>query len=67
MKGERKMQINKAKTAAIIVTVLLLASLAGYLRELAERGTFDFNDIVRKYESWVLDDRFMVMAHEREA
>jgi hypothetical protein len=43
-----------------------MASLAGYLRELAEKGIFDIHDIVRKYESWVLEDRFMVMAHERE-
>jgi hypothetical protein len=44
-----------------------MASLAGYLRELAEKGIFDIHDIVRKYESWVLEDKFMVMAHEREA
>jgi hypothetical protein len=43
-----------------------MASLAGYLRELAEKGIFDIHDIVRKYESWVLEDKFMVMAHERE-
>ena len=44
-----------------------MVSLAGYLRELAQRGTFDSQDIVRKYESWVLEDTYMVMAHEREA
>ena len=44
-----------------------MASLAGYLRELVEKGIFDLSDIVRKYESWVLEDRYMVMAHEREA
>jgi hypothetical protein len=44
-----------------------MVSLAGYLRELAEKGIFDIHDIVRKYESWVLEDRYMVMAHEREA
>jgi hypothetical protein len=43
-----------------------MASLAGYLRELTEKGIFDFHDIVRKYEAWVLEDKFMVMAHERE-
>jgi hypothetical protein len=43
-----------------------MTSLAGYLRELAHRGTYDFEDIVEKYESWVLDNRYMVMAHERE-
>jgi hypothetical protein len=44
-----------------------MVSLAGYLRELAHRGTFDVEDIVRKYEAWVLEDKYMVMAHEREA
>jgi hypothetical protein len=44
-----------------------MSSLAGYLRQLAERGTYDFNDIVEKYEAWVLDHKYMVMAHEREA
>jgi hypothetical protein len=43
-----------------------MSSLAGYLRQLAERGTYDFDDIVDKYERWVLDDRYMVMAHQRE-
>lgn len=42
-------------------------SLTGYLRQLAERGTYDSNDIVEKYESWVLDHKYMVMVHEREA
>jgi hypothetical protein len=44
-----------------------MSSLAGYLRELAQRGTFDFDDIVEKYESWVNDPRYMVLAHEGEA
>jgi len=44
-----------------------MVSLAGYLRELAEKGIFDVGDIVRQYESWVLENRYMVMAHEREA
>ena len=44
-----------------------MSSLAGYLRSLAEKGTYDFDDIVEKYESWVLDHRYMVMAHEKEA
>jgi hypothetical protein len=44
-----------------------MASLTGYLKELAERGIYNSSDIVRKYESWVSEDRFMVMAHEREA
>jgi hypothetical protein len=43
-----------------------MSSLAGYIRSLAEKGTYDFDDIVEKYESWVLDDRYMVMAHQRE-
>jgi hypothetical protein len=41
-------------------------SLAGYLRSLAEKGTYDLDDIVEKYENWVLDDRYMVMVHQRE-
>jgi hypothetical protein len=44
-----------------------MSSLADYLRQLTERGTYDFGDIVEKYESWVLDHRYMVMAHEKEA
>jgi hypothetical protein len=44
-----------------------MSSLAGYLRKLAERGVYDFEDIIEKYEGWVLDHRYMVMAHEREA
>jgi len=43
-----------------------MSSLAGYLRKLAERGVFDFEDIIEKYEAWVLDHRYMVMVHERE-
>jgi hypothetical protein len=43
-----------------------MSSLAGYLRKLAERGIYDFEDIIEKYEAWVLDHRYMVMAHERE-
>jgi hypothetical protein len=44
-----------------------MVSLAGYLRELAQPGAFDSQDIVRKYESWVSEDKYMIMAHEREA
>lgn len=44
-----------------------MVSLAGYLLELAVKGIFNLDDIVRKFESWVLENRFMVMAHEREA
>ncbi len=44
-----------------------MSSLAGYLRKLAEKGVYDFEDIIEKYEAWVLDHRYMVMAHEREA
>jgi hypothetical protein len=44
-----------------------MVSLAGYLREVAEKGIYDPQDIVRKYEAWVNEDRYMVMAHEREA
>jgi hypothetical protein len=44
-----------------------MASLAGYLRELAEKGIYDKDDIVDKYEAWVLENRYMILAHEREA
>jgi hypothetical protein len=44
-----------------------MVSLAGYLRELAEKGIYDIQDVVRKYESWVLEVMYMIMAHEREA
>jgi hypothetical protein len=43
-----------------------MVSLTGDLRELADKEKCDFHDIVRKYESWVVEDRFMVIAHERE-
>jgi hypothetical protein len=43
-----------------------MSSLAGYLRQLAESGTYDFDDIVKKYEAWVLDHKYMVMCHMRE-
>jgi hypothetical protein len=42
-------------------------SLTGYLRNLAERDVYDFEDIIEKYEAWVLDHRYMVMSHLREA
>jgi hypothetical protein len=44
-----------------------MLSLAGYLRNSTEKGIYDFDDIVEKYESWVNDSRYMVMTHEREA
>src|SRR4030067_1752645 len=44
-----------------------MSSLAGYLRKLAEQSFYDFDDIIEKYEVWVLNHRYMVMAHEREA
>jgi hypothetical protein len=34
---------------------------------LTERGVYDFEDIIEKYEVWILDHRYMVMYHEREA
>lgn len=43
-----------------------MASLAGYLKELAQRGTYNQNQIVRKFEEWLLEDRYMILAHERE-
>ena len=42
-------------------------SLADYLRQLAERGICDVEDVIEKYEAWVQDHRYMVMFHEREA
>ena len=44
-----------------------MASLAGYLQELAEKGIYDKDDIVEKYEAWVLENRYMVIAHQQEA
>jgi len=43
-----------------------MASPAGYLRYLAEKKVFDVGQIVRKYEEWILEHKYMVMAHERE-
>jgi len=43
-----------------------MSSLSGYLRKLAERGIYDFEDIIEKYEAWVLDHRYMVLTHLRE-
>ena len=43
-------------------TLRKMSSLADYLRNLAERGVYDFEDIIKKYEAWVLDHRYMVMA-----
>jgi hypothetical protein len=43
-----------------------MSSLAGYLRKLAEHGIYAKEDIVSKYEAWLLDDRYMVLCHERE-
>ena len=43
-----------------------MSSLAGYLRKLAERGIYSKEDIVSKYEAWLLDDKYMVLCHERE-
>jgi len=43
-----------------------LASLAGYLQQLAEKGISDLEDIAGKFETWLLEDKWMVLAHERE-
>jgi hypothetical protein len=44
-----------------------MTSLSGYLRGLAEKGIYDKTDIENWYETWVLESRYMVMAHQREA
>lgn len=44
-----------------------MESLSGYLKELAQRGTYDPEDICSRYKRWVSQDRYMVMAHERES
>jgi hypothetical protein len=43
-----------------------MSSLAGYLLKLAERGVYDSEEITEAYEAWVLDHRYMAMAHLRE-
>jgi hypothetical protein len=43
-----------------------MVSPAGYLREVTERGIKSPQDIVRKYASWVLEDRYIILAHERK-
>lgn len=44
-----------------------MAYRTSYLRELAEKGIYDKDDIADKYEAWVLENRYMVMAHQIEA
>jgi len=44
-----------------------MSSLAGYLKELAQREIYDPNDICSHYKLWVTEDRYMVLAHERES
>jgi hypothetical protein len=43
-----------------------MSSLAGYLRQLAESGIFDKDDIISQYEKWVIEEKYMIMCHERE-
>ena len=43
-----------------------MSSLAGYLRQLAESGIFDKDDIISQYEKWVIQEKYMIMCHERE-
>jgi hypothetical protein len=43
-----------------------MSSLAGYLRDLAERRVYDQDNIVATFESWENDHRYMIMAHTRE-
>jgi hypothetical protein len=41
-------------------------SLSAYLRTLANKGTFDAEDIPKRYETWVNEDKYMVMCHQKE-
>jgi hypothetical protein len=43
-----------------------MSSLAGYLRKLAEQGIYAKEEIVSAYEAWLLEDKYMVLCHERE-
>lgn len=44
-----------------------MSSLAGYLQKLAETGIYDIEDIIEKYEAWVLDHRYMILAYLRKS
>lgn len=47
--------------------VLILGeSLSSYLKSLAKSGVYDQDNIVFNYERWVSEDRYMVLAHQRE-
>jgi hypothetical protein len=43
-----------------------MSSLAGYLRELAERGLYDKADIVNRFVKWEIEVKYMIMCHEKE-
>ena len=44
-----------------------MVSLAGYLRSIAEKGVYDKEDIVQKFVAWEIEDKYMVMCHQKEA
>lgn len=46
--------------------VALAESLRSYANRLLKSGVYDQEDIVRHYERWVVDDRYMILAHRRE-
>lgn len=41
-------------------------SLSCYLRSLAEQGTYDAEEITKKFEAWVRQDNYMVLCHQKE-
>jgi hypothetical protein len=42
-----------------------MSSLAGYLRELAERGIYDKADIVNHFVKWELEVKYMIMCMKK--
>jgi hypothetical protein len=43
-----------------------MSSLVAYLRKLAEQGIYAKEEIVSAYETWLLEDKYMILGHERE-
>jgi hypothetical protein len=43
-----------------------MVSLAGYLRDILEKGVYDIQDIVENFVKWVIEAKYMVMCHLRE-